>query len=450
MKNMLLAALLFTLALPLASAQKFWLTTYEFPGGPKTGLAGIRDSCLFAGLTHGVLRSFNEGKSWQQVLHSGQVFTVHATDDGHVFAGGQGKIYFSNDYGNHWDSAALNLPYPVVDIAHNVDNQVFAVTNDIDTVLGYVGGGVYFSGDHGVSWVQRNKGLNNQLSCDQVAVDRYGRVYVTAQDEYSDGLGGLFVSTDNGLQWQHLDIRIDGDGVIENEIGVTYTTGLEISDQDSLYLNVMGVAGSASVRLNLHKHLEDLFAQSLWQRYTIHEGPSWWLDYPLTGIHFARNGDRYSSVPGSLSKGGTYFKAKNAGWNQQLQGLGLDVFGNFSRQMFAEKSNGKIFMVQYFDERIYWADTSAVTGVHDGEWPDLAFQVAPNPVFESSSFRVSFEDDFEEKTVFLSDLYGRLVSSVTGRGAELEMRAPEQAGVYFIDCAGRRVLPKLLVVNALR
>ncbi len=216
MKAFLLSAALFLLFEGSVFAQKFWLTTYEFPGGPKTGIAAIGDTCLVAGLTNGVLRSFNEGQNWNKVLESSAVFTVYATPEGVVLAGGKGRIFVSTDYGSTWDSVALGHQYPVVEFAHLADGGLFAITGLSDPSLGYVGAGVYFSDDDGATWTQRNNGFGNYLSCDQIAADTYGRVYVTVRDEVSQGPGGLFFSDNKGLNWHHVDIRFDGDGVVEN------------------------------------------------------------------------------------------------------------------------------------------------------------------------------------------------------------------------------------------
>jgi photosystem II stability/assembly factor-like uncharacterized protein len=432
------ALLLVACGFTKAYTQKFWLTTYEFPGGPKTGIAAIGDSCLVAGLTNGVLRSFNEGLSWEKILDAGAVYTVFATKEGEVLAGGTGKIYVSTDYGSTWDSVALNHNYPVTQFVRNEAGELFAITGAYDFLLGYVGAGMFYSGDHGATWVQRNNGLGTYLSCNKIAVDRNDRLYLMVADELVDGQGGLFISGNNGLQWEHIDIRIDGQGVIDDGIDVQYCTGLDISPQDSVYLSIEGVAVNVSTRLNLRKHIDDVpDISKKWSRMKVGNSISWWLDRLLNGIHFSANGDRYSSVSGSPVIGGTYF-SKNEGntWSKQQQGLGFDIFGRFGAQTFAEKSSGKIFMVQYLDERIYWADTSLVTGVKN-PFPDgqKRYSAFPNPVASGEKIQLDFEQAGSVKTVMVFDNSGKMTATYHTGQQTLELEAPRSPGIYLIRVA---------------
>lgn len=416
-------------------AQKFWLTTYEFPGGPKTGITKIGDSCLIVGLTDGVLRSFNEGKKWDNVLKAAQVFSVFATETGSVFAGGGGKVYVSENYGSTWDSVSLNNNYPVIQFTRNATGDIFAITGVLDNALGYVGAGVYFSDNQGKSWSQRNNGLGNYLSCNQIAVDRNGRLYLTVADELADGAGGLFISENKGLLWEHIDIAIDGDGVINDNISVLYSAGLSISPHDSVYLHVDGIAVNVGVRLNIYKHIDAVRGNGRWSRMTVNDNtPSWWIDRLLNGIYFSKKGDFYSSSSGSPAIGGTYFsRDQGINWNQQLQGLGFTIFGEFGMQSFTEQSSGKIFMVQYLDERIYWADTSLVTAVHDGI-PRVTkqYEAYPNPADGNEIVKISFDNSGAVKTVSVFDISGKAIMRRTTRQDVLELEAPATPGIYLL------------------
>lgn len=429
----LIVALVLLGALP-AQAQKFWLLTYEFPGGPKTGIAKIGDTCLIVGLTDGVLRSFNEGNKWDRVLDADQVFTVFATDNGVVYAGGAGKIYVSENFGESWDSVSLNHNYPVTQFTVTPDGAAYAITGTTD-INGYAGAGVYYSPDHGTHWLPRNNGLGNYLSCNRIAADRNGRLYLTVADEFADGGGGLFISENNGLAWEHIDLTFDGDGVINDEVSVQYGWGLNVSPQDTVYLSVDAVAVNVGVRLNLYKHIGEVRQNGHWRRMAVNKNSSsWWSDRLLNGIHFAKNGDFYSSISGSLNVGGTYF-SKDGGmnWNQQKQGLGLDVFGEFNAQSFVEKSSGKVFMVQYFDERIYWADTSRVTSVGE-PLPVKAVQYAvqPNPAGANETVKLVFKDTWGNKSVAIMDTNGKIVSGYDTQEPELEFDPLLLPGIYLL------------------
>jgi len=436
MKKILLLSFALCCVFPILHAQKFWLLTYEFPGGPKTGIAAAGDSCLVVGLFDGVLRSVNEGDHWDTVLEASGVYSVHATEDGVVLAGGAGKIFFSDDYGVLWDSVSLGHDYLVTGFLDVGPDKLFAITGNLGDI-DFEGAGVYFSSDGGSQWTPRNTGLSPNLGCDWIAKDDNGRIYVTIREELNKS-GGLFYSDNDGMQWHKVDISIDGMGVIEDEVVVYRTTGLSVSPEDSLYLSVEGVAGTVAIRLNLSKHIDDLQSAGYWNRRKIFDVVSWWLDRPLNGIHYAQNGDWYSSLSASISVGGTFFKKSgSAGWNRQTQGLGLDIFNNFSAQEFVEKSSGKIFMVQFLDERIYWADTSQVTSV--GEVPireNEELQVFPNPVVTGESFQVFCGEASGEREILLVGQYGNILDRRTFRGPVVELKAPENQGIFFLRCGG--------------
>ncbi|MFN8303611.1 MAG: sialidase family protein [Saprospiraceae bacterium] len=438
MMKYLLSTLLIVSGLSSIVAQKFWLTTYSFPGGPKTSIAGLNDSILLTGLTNGILRSTNEGHDWVQVLESGFIFTLHTTPEGLALAGGIGKVFISTDDGVHWDSVDLGHNFPVLRFAHNAAGDLFAITGDSDPVLGYVGAGVFFSDDNGQSWTTRNNGLNNYLSADQIDIDQNGRLYLTTRNEWSNGEGGLFISDDNGLHWSHVDINIDGENVIENNLLIHYTYGLDVSHQDTLYLSIESVAGSAEVRINLCKHLSDVTDPGFWKINKVWNGATWWLDRPLSTVHIAQNGDAYSSVAGSQGFGGGFFRRNgSAGWERQLQGLGLDIFGLYGTQSFTETASGKIFMVQYLDERVYWADTSQVSSLVEPAKAPLQFRISPNPVVAGSSIRILTDSELDREVVYLIGARGEILGTTLSSGDNIVLNAPTLPGIYWIVIRGR-------------
>jgi hypothetical protein len=83
-------------------AQKFWLTTYEFPGREKTGITITPNGCLLVSLTNGVIKSCDEGNSFSTVLNSSQVYSIYSNSLGEIFVGGTGKILRSFDNGQTW------------------------------------------------------------------------------------------------------------------------------------------------------------------------------------------------------------------------------------------------------------------------------------------------------------------------------------------------------------
>jgi photosystem II stability/assembly factor-like uncharacterized protein len=201
-----------------SSAQKFWSATNEFPGSAKTGITIVNDSCIFVGTENSIIRSFNDGKKFVSVLKASAIYTVSSIKSGMLMAGGQGKVFYTVDNGQNWDSVALNSIYPVHHIVESQKNVLYAITGTIDNEYRPVGDGVFFSDYGGKSWTKRNNGLGLYNSCESIAVDKNGRIYLAVSDESVSGLGGLYISDNEGILWEHIDISIDGRDVVPDQI----------------------------------------------------------------------------------------------------------------------------------------------------------------------------------------------------------------------------------------
>jgi hypothetical protein len=93
MKALLTIFLILLTAIP-GFSQGFWLTTPNFPAGPKTAFVGMEDSVLFVGTAEGIWKSKNEGNTWEKALASSYIFSVYATSGGTLIAGGFRKSFF--------------------------------------------------------------------------------------------------------------------------------------------------------------------------------------------------------------------------------------------------------------------------------------------------------------------------------------------------------------------
>lgn len=444
---------LFILACVLAlttldlQAQKFWLTTYEFPNGPKTGLIQPSDNNLLASYRFGILQSKNGGSHFDVVLHASSVFSIFSTSSGNIYAGGPGKVFRSFNQGLSWDSVSLNSSYPVLQFAENPQGHLFAITSAFDTEKGYVGDGVFFSNDQGKTWTQRNSGLGNLKSCERIASDKNGRIYLTVADDHVSGNGGLFISDDNGLSWQHIDIRIDGKNAISNEIKIANTTGLSVTPDDSLIISLSGIAVNTMVELNLKKKIHSISDNSFWKPYNITNTNTWWDDRLMGNVYFAKNGDRYSSVAGSVNQGGTYLQKKGkATWQRYDYGLGLDMNGTRNFQHFAENSSGKVFMVQMLDERIYWTDESLLTST-PAPVELKNFSIFPNPVKRGEIIQILSGRDLSEYQITVYDSTGKVVIPVEKTFQNPKIVASLIPGIYFVVALKQqeRIISKLVV-----
>lgn len=433
--------LIFALSLvPLGSSgQRFWLTTYEFPYGAKTGITLTKDNSLFVGLTNGIIRSGDEGNHFERVLKSSSIFSIFSTRDGKVLAGGSGKIFITDNSGQTWDSISINAGYPVIQFAENSKGDLFAIASafDIDKE-DYAGVGVLFSHDGGRSWEQRNSGLGAYTSCEKIAVDKNDRLYVTSADKYNSGHAGLFISDDSGLHWKHIDVTIDGKHVIENQLNVGNTFGLTISPDDSIHFSFTGASGYASVGINCRKSINDVEKNNFWEPYPVSNSNLWWEDKNLFDIYYAKNGDRYSSCEGTMNSGATYYlKNGSRRWTKVDYGLGLTMSGRRDIQFFAENPQGKIFMVQMLDERVYWTDASLLTSADPAPGSLNQLKLYPNPVISGDYLSIQGIENKGSCRITIFDGLGRKVISDTAPGDIHRLKIPLKPGLYYLQVDDR-------------
>lgn len=426
MNNIKKTILVLFLLWPVSSfSQQFWNLTNEFWGGPKTGISLVNDTILFVGTTTGVLKSADEGNHFEQVLSASSVHTVFASSSGTVWAGGTGKVYFSEDLGTSWDSVSINSVHPVKQIIENNYGALFAITGDFND-----GDGVFCSENNGKTWESRNNGLGFLKGCDKIATDKNGRLYLAISDEGSTGSGGLFISETSGLFWEKITIRMDS---FSAPVKITKTTGMSVLPNDSLYLSFYGVAPNFLVQLNLCININDIKTDNLWKALHVENNTSWWTDKPLNNIHFSKKGDWYSSYTQLPHIGATYFSVNHGSlWNRIDYGLGASEDGWRRSQHFAEKSSGRIFMIQYLDERIYTTDQSLVTSAKYPEKNNDLIHVFPNPVKAGEKITVQVRNFTGIVETSLYDLAGRELLLHSRSGKLNELTVPQKPGIYII------------------
>lgn len=339
-----------------ASAQGFWHTTRDFPGGPKTSLTGLEDSILLTGTDNGIWRSVNEGFSWTKQLKSSYIYSLHASSTGTILAGGKGKIFISRDKGMTWDSVAVATSYPIGRIVENKDHEYFFIASGFTIEEGFVGDGVFYNNGDLRNWEKRNTGLPPSLrAAEQLAVDKHGRIYVTLPDENTTGQGGLYYSSNDGLNWQQSPLLVNNLGVVK----VLNSFAISITPQDSVIVSVSGTAVNISTQLNLIKHIDNVANNSAWRPLRIRKTGNWWEDIILNTIHFSKNGDWYSSASSSISTGGPFYSTdQGLNWAKRNQGLGISRTDRYEQNVHYESSTGKLFMVQLLDERVYHTNIS--------------------------------------------------------------------------------------------
>ena len=449
MKQIVIAIAMLISMASQTHAQKFWNTTETFPNGAKTAITLGYDDALIVGTTKGIIRSTDKGATWTQTLADGYIHTLYTTKTGVLLAGSVGAVYVSEDNGLNWFVQSMLHPYPVRQFAENSAGQVYAVTGELNE-QGYKGAGVFVSTDGGYNWTAKNTGLHNTLACFSIAIDKNDKLYLTMPDEHGNGAGGLFTSTNNGATWQHPSTNIDGKNAIAGTLYTTTPYAVTITPTDSVLFSFNGISrapgqSGVGVDVNLVKHMADIDDNSLlWHmEYAKPIGPMWWNAAKLNRTHFAANGDMYSSISGSENSGGSTYKKDGNDYLFHGDGLGLDQWGRRGEQYFAEATSGRVYMVQFMDEQVYYTDKSVLpTGI--GEPADFVCQLYPNPVRSGGNLSITLNVANNGTYVSLYDVNGREVLKAQNT---LQITMPEQSGVYLlsVQCGESRQTSRVVV-----
>lgn len=430
---LLLPIAIFYLCCNPISAQTFWETQSVNPEKPMTGIALAGSDNLFVSYTQGVLKSTDKGKTFEPAFETLAVYTIFASGNGNIYAGGSGKIYRSTDLGQMWDSVSLNSLISVTQFIENQQGILFAISGTLDFDLGYIGQGVLVSEDQGKTWEQRNNGLGIYTSGERIAIDKNGRLYYAAADEYVTGNGGLFISDNNGLNWQHIAIKVDGKNIFYPDLKVGNTRGLTVSPDDSLYFSFAGTSGDVAVQLNVSKHIEEVTNSDFWNVYSVFKNISWWLDRMLYNICFSQSGMWYSSVRGTSNSGATYItETGSSDWIFQDNGLAVNLLGLRDQQFFAEHANGSVFMVHWLDERVYvHQDPENPVNVPE-PLENRQIRIYPNPVKVGQKFTVELGFENPNATLKIYNVIGNLVALEKLETPLIQLQTPENKGVYFV------------------
>ncbi|HLP22018.1 MAG TPA: T9SS type A sorting domain-containing protein, partial [Chitinophagales bacterium] len=198
---------------------------------------------------------------------------------------------------------------------------------------------------------------------------------------------------------------------------------------------------------NLRKHIADVSSNSKWDQYLVNNTNMFWMDRALGDIHFAQNGDWYSSHANTINIGGTYFRKNNTtNWHRHDEGLGLDIYQQRNWQRHVETSTGKIFMIQNLDERIYVTDTSRYTPTAINEIKDKpVISVYPNPS-EAGTQKTLLLDNEEETQIALVDLTGKLIFSTTVKDNYYIFKTPDVKGMYILHIQQENTLQSIKLV----
>lgn len=193
---------------------------------------------LYAARSSGLYRSLDRGETWQDAFGSlGRqeplTVTAVATHGSTVFAGAKGAILRSEDAGESWHFAGLSSPPPLV-VALVVSPNY---GDDGIVIAGTAEDGVFVSTDKGMNWVPWNFGLID-LNVSALAISPTfpkDRMVLVGTES------GLFRSHNGGRAWRELPFPMEVAPVISLALSTddciyagTEKSGLYLSDDDGV------------------------------------------------------------------------------------------------------------------------------------------------------------------------------------------------------------------------
>jgi ligand-binding sensor domain-containing protein len=333
-----------------------WIQTNGPEGGETCCFASI-DSRLFAGTVGGVYLSTNDGTNWTATQQPDTGLNCLAVRGTNLFAGTRDGVFLSSDYGDSWTAVNNGL-------AKN-DVRVLTV-NNANLFAGTSQGGVFLSINDGDNWTAVNNGLTN-LSVKSLNVIN-GNLYAGTS-------GGLFLSTDNGSNWNF--VGLPGESI--NALAIINTYLFAGTDNSGVFRSTDNGANWEIVKIDTNvKALTvigtDLFVGSEYGTYLSHTFGASWI--PVNnGITarcvlaiYVRGNNLFSGTAGGV------FRSTNDGidWTEVNTGLkssvvfslvtsGENLYAGTRTDMFRSDNGGNSWTSLEADS---WIGSIAISGTN--------------------------------------------------------------------------------------
>lgn len=186
---------------------------------------------LFAGTPDGLLKSIDRGVTWSTLysVYSPSAIKCLANMDSIIIAGISNTVYFSNNNGQSWNSSNINGGN--INCLLSIDSTLYVGTTSSNT-------GIFKGNLHDTSWTAINNGLGNKNI--NTLIHSGGIIYAGTAN-------GLFSSSDSGLTWISLTIsnalpykNISAIVVDGQQIFVGTTNGIYVTQNNGTNWNLSG------------------------------------------------------------------------------------------------------------------------------------------------------------------------------------------------------------------
>ena len=159
---------------------------------------GVNGTNLFAGTEGGIFFTSNNGLSWISPGLTDQKVNTICSIGGSMFSGTEtGGVFKSANNGTNWAASGKGLYNVLIHTFAKYGNNLFCTNSK----------GVFLSTDNGLHWAVRNNGfdVNGRNDLDVTGLyNKNGVLYASVWGRYyrvTPFGGGIFKSTNNGLQW---------------------------------------------------------------------------------------------------------------------------------------------------------------------------------------------------------------------------------------------------------
>ncbi len=388
---------------------------------------------IYLGTWSGLYTSADGGTSWTKVAAiEDPVFHI-AVDGFNIYAMcSSGDFYHSHNAGETWYKSNLGTNMPATSMRVLQSGDILISTGEISN--GFKGNGIFKSKDKGYSWAKSSSGIGNDKYVAQLAQDSQGRILAAVNEQFGKD-GSLFYSWDDGENWIKSPKISFYEGNHLVEINLTYISALNVSQDDSIYMSMDGSFGNAAVRVSLKNSFFGALSNKAWKHMKIMQGGFSSFYNNADGVFFAKNGDIYVNRITDTPTNGSIYYSRNRGLAFKsiplIPVVGEDTFGFYNVQ-YAQSKNGRIFVVQQFDQWVYHTDNSlnVITGTDQTYKRET--MIFPNPVKDYVT--VIFEGTLPSDISVL-DLTGKTVlqinSSAIYNSIHIDM-SNLNLGLYFL------------------